>query len=123
MRHAWVAEFGRRKGLKIPHHNVVCRFDSGPRHHKTNHALMPSKRHGLGFFNFCSRPPKAIPPTRFQKSLAAQNDFGFENAETIEQNDGSRARHGGPNRWFTVCFKHELQLILPKVGSPLDLES
>ncbi len=31
---------GRRKGLKIPRHLVLYRFDSGPGHHKKRLALM-----------------------------------------------------------------------------------
>ena len=31
-RSAWVAELGRRKGLKIPRSLWLCEFDSRPRH-------------------------------------------------------------------------------------------
>ena len=37
---------------------MVCRFDSDPRHHITNQALMPSKQYGIGAFSSFVRPPK-----------------------------------------------------------------
>jgi hypothetical protein len=65
---------------------VVCRFDSDPRHHKTNQALMPKKQYGIGAFSSCARPPKE-PPHRFGVKSILQITPPFSN--TDRHPDGS----------------------------------
>ena len=81
---------GRRKGLKIPWDIVPCRFDSGPRHHKTNQALMPSKQHGIGAFSSCVRPLKEPPHIFGVKSILqikltlSKNIIAIERATLVD---------------------------------------
>jgi len=66
-----------RKGLKILHHNVVCRLDYGPRHHKTNQGLMPSKKYGIGAFPSCVRPLEE-PPRVFLLDRSYRSRYPFQ---------------------------------------------
>jgi len=88
----WQRSFSNRStrsrewwGLKIHHHNLVCRFDSDPRHHITNQALMPGKQYGIGAFSSCVRPLKELPHICGVKSILQIKPSLFKNMIGIQR--------------------------------------